>query len=117
MAKPPTNEAGLNKTTALFWERGFHLSCARITQFVKSNTMTNTELNSILKNATSFLEKEYASFREVGFSATQNCFVYQFGSDLDAEKFILWKQVQGSSNRLEKQICHANLIAVREYVK
>lgn len=81
----------------------------------KKKNMTESEISTIVKNATSFLEKEYVTFLECVWNEKENCFTYSFKSHIDAEKFVMWKQLQNNQFRLVLKPHHADWSTVSEY--
>jgi hypothetical protein len=79
--------------------------------------MTDAEISLMVSRADAFIGRMFHSFTGCAWDAEAKCFVYAFRLEADAEKFMLWKQEQGSPLRLEKTMGEDNAATVKEYME
>jgi hypothetical protein len=75
----------------------------------------SSPIDAVVKNANTFLTRQYPSFRECVWNEEQKCLIYEFTSAVEAEQFEFWLQLQGSQFRTETHTYHANLTVVRQF--
>jgi hypothetical protein len=73
--------------------------------------MTQSEINQAAQNA----KLNCSSFVDCVWDEGNKCMVYSFRNAVDAGSFKAQREIQDSLNRIEIQICHANLTIMREY--
>jgi hypothetical protein len=73
--------------------------------------MTQSEINQAAKNA----KLNCSSFVDCFWDESNKCIVYTFKNAVAAGSFQAQRKIQGSLNRMEIEIFHGNLTALREH--
>lgn len=77
--------------------------------------MTPAEIEGIVRNAKLILPKKYPSFVDCVWNDRDRAIIFSFSSVVDADQFVMWKQMLNTPFALKTNVRHANLITVSEY--